>query len=332
MSTTKNRAPGFMLYAEKAMAGTAHLSPKAFKFYWLALFWMWSHSKDQHSIKNEQSFIRKRVPMTALDYKKFWLEEILDDEDPLLIVTDSRLISVGLRKEFEKQKEKSERGKKGASARWRGNTDGEDMPPHAPSICPDDAGDMPSISSSTSSSKLEEEPSSSSSLGEAFKPKKPGHVDGPLVKALNNPFNIEAKAFQYIQDNSPPLRSLQWDQWLVVTRRHEARVILSRKFLDDLIGKAELEAEIRSPAKYINAQAGYWAKDNIGEITKETVRINEDSKEVNDTRDLIRELLADASGMVLGMSTEERIDSVKSRFKVDHGPEMLARLEHSLKT
>jgi len=113
-----NKAPAFMFYPDKFLAGTGHLSDKAFRVYMECLCWMWLHSPDHCSIKFRPEFIKKQLKLSKYVYANAWCNEIMDPDHPLLRVVEDRLVSNGLRKERAKQIKRSEAGKKGAEGRW----------------------------------------------------------------------------------------------------------------------------------------------------------------------------------------------------------------------
>lgn len=121
-----NRPPAFQFYPDKFLAGTAHLSRSAKAIYIDILCWMWQHSDDFCSIVNSEVVIKLTSHLTNRDYKKYFLGEIMNKALPLFKVEDNRLVSNGLRKEAQKQKEKREKASKNANARWSqcvGNAD-----------------------------------------------------------------------------------------------------------------------------------------------------------------------------------------------------------------
>ena len=113
-----NKAPAFQLYADKALAGTDHLPPVAFKAYWRMVFWMWLHSDDQCSIMNELNAILGSSRLTKRQYKRVWETEIMPAYHPMFKVVGNRLVCSGLRKEVEKQQARRDKAKASANARW----------------------------------------------------------------------------------------------------------------------------------------------------------------------------------------------------------------------
>lgn len=98
-----NRAPGFMCYAQKAIAGSQHLSPEAFKPYWLMLFWMWANSKDYCSIPDTDIAWSIATQITDPDKLERVKAEIMNPLFPLLKKTSKKVYSNGLKKEAKKQ-------------------------------------------------------------------------------------------------------------------------------------------------------------------------------------------------------------------------------------
>lgn len=99
-----NRAPGFMLYAQKAIAGSLHLSGDSFKAYWLMLFWMWANSKDYCSMPDTDTAWH-RATMVDDPVKLAEVQaEIMNPEFPMLKKVRQKMVSNGLKKEAEKHK------------------------------------------------------------------------------------------------------------------------------------------------------------------------------------------------------------------------------------
>jgi hypothetical protein len=114
----ENRSPAFSLYPDKAKAGTDHLSDRAFRIYWSALWWMWLNSPDYCSIIEDKLFICRKLKLSNSAYDRYWIGEIMDPMDPLLRQEGKYLISNGLRKEARRQNRYSEAARKAAEARW----------------------------------------------------------------------------------------------------------------------------------------------------------------------------------------------------------------------
>ena len=60
-----NRSPAFQFYPDKAHAGTIHLSPDAFKAYWMVVWWMWMHSRSQYSMPDTDAAWREATLITS---------------------------------------------------------------------------------------------------------------------------------------------------------------------------------------------------------------------------------------------------------------------------
>ncbi len=98
-----NRSPAFQFYPDKALAGTLHLSDKAFKAYWRLLWFMWLHSDDYFSIPNQVEAILLGTGLQTRMYQKVWVGEIMNPLRPMFRIEDNRIVCNGLRKEAEKQ-------------------------------------------------------------------------------------------------------------------------------------------------------------------------------------------------------------------------------------
>ena len=116
------KSPSFQFYPDKALAGTVHLSPAAFKAYWMILWWMWLHSKTGYTMPNTTNAWK----MATLIHNNRMLDavrkEILAPEFKLLRKSGLTLVSFGLKKERKKQLRWAQKsrigGKLGASRRW----------------------------------------------------------------------------------------------------------------------------------------------------------------------------------------------------------------------
>jgi len=116
-----NRSAAFQLYPAKALAGTDHLSPEAFKAYWKVLWWMWLNSPNHYTMADTDKAWEMATGITAPKLLKKVRQEIMSPDWKLLSKRRSKLTSNGLRKEAEKQRiwrEKSSAGGK-KSARVR---------------------------------------------------------------------------------------------------------------------------------------------------------------------------------------------------------------------
>lgn len=106
-----------MYYPDKYESHTRRLSDSSYRIYHRMLNWMWLHSDNHYTMKNDPIFIATVLcdsPMrvaTALDEIQLDGVELLGDDG-------TNFISNGLRKEAEGQKKRSGQGKKAAKKRW----------------------------------------------------------------------------------------------------------------------------------------------------------------------------------------------------------------------
>jgi len=111
-----NKPPAFQFYPDKWLAGTLHLSPRAYQAYHRVLCWMWLNSEDLCSIPHDETTICRASGLTRRCYQKVWGGEIMNPNCPLLQVEGNRLISNGLRKEAAKQASRRARARLGGQA------------------------------------------------------------------------------------------------------------------------------------------------------------------------------------------------------------------------
>lgn len=115
MPERKNRWPSFPLYPDKLIAGTDHLTAFAFRAYMRIMCWMWLHSDNYCSIKNNQILLKNVTGLTPKKFTKYWENEVMNPDMPLLKTEGEFLVSNGLRKEYEKlcaySKKQSDRAK-----------------------------------------------------------------------------------------------------------------------------------------------------------------------------------------------------------------------------
>ncbi len=123
----KGKSVSFQLYPDKALAGTDHLTPPAFKAYWKTLWWMWLHSPNQYSIPDTTPAWH-----TATGFEGELLEtvraEIMQEHMPMLQRVKAKakgtgktpdiLVSGGLKKEAAKQGKRREQQVDAANRRW----------------------------------------------------------------------------------------------------------------------------------------------------------------------------------------------------------------------
>ena len=110
-----------MLYVQKAIAGSQHLSGDTFKAYWLMLFWMWANSKDYCSIPDTDTAWSMATQINDMDKLVEIKAEIMNPEFPMLKIVGKKVVSNGLKKEAKHQqiirKKNSIAGQKSAKAR-----------------------------------------------------------------------------------------------------------------------------------------------------------------------------------------------------------------------
>lgn len=115
-----NKSPAYQHYPDKATAGTQHLSPEAFKGYWLMLWWMWLHSPDHCSIPDDAGAWAIAM-QTDKERAQYIMAEVMQDYMPMLKRTHGKLVSAGLEKEAEKQSAKRKQAQEAAKSRWPNN-------------------------------------------------------------------------------------------------------------------------------------------------------------------------------------------------------------------
>lgn len=132
MSTDGNRRrfQGFTFYPDKWEADTSQLSDRAYRAYHQLLCFMWRKGADQCSVRNTDealsvAIFRKNFAKKSQIRKV--MTELMNPDCQLLKVEGERLVSVGLRKEYEKALEMSEKGAKAAEKRYA--SAGLAMPP-----------------------------------------------------------------------------------------------------------------------------------------------------------------------------------------------------------
>lgn len=116
-----NKAPGFMLYPDKAFAGTNHLKGVAFKAYWKALWWMWSHGPGQFRMPDTDKGWENATGLKGDSLKKV-RAEIMEPDHELLKKRSYKgrgfLVNLGLLKEAKKQRKYHQRQSDIAKVRW----------------------------------------------------------------------------------------------------------------------------------------------------------------------------------------------------------------------
>lgn len=129
MSTDGKKFGGFTFYPDKWMSATGQLSDAAYRAYHHILCWMWRMSPDQCSIPNTDEALSVAIFGKYLDKSpskrakkvreiRELMNEIQHPSAPLFKVSDGRLLSNGLRKEYERAAGLSKRGEAGADARY----------------------------------------------------------------------------------------------------------------------------------------------------------------------------------------------------------------------
>jgi len=118
-----NRAPAFQFYPDKAIAGTRHLSPEAFKAYWSMLWWMWLHSPTYCSINDTDSGWKIATGINDQDTLDSVRAEIMSDDMPMLKKRRQKLYSNGLEKEIEKIQTRRANSSKGGRTTSKRNKD-----------------------------------------------------------------------------------------------------------------------------------------------------------------------------------------------------------------
>lgn len=112
-----NRSPAHQFYPDKALAGTVHLSDKAFRAYWRVVWFMWLHSDDYCSIPDTKHAHLAASGLSPRMYQKIWSQEIMPEHHPMFKREGNRLICNALRKERDKQEHVSSQRRAAANAR-----------------------------------------------------------------------------------------------------------------------------------------------------------------------------------------------------------------------
>ncbi len=112
-----NRSVAFQFYPDKWDSHTAHLSDYAYRVYHRIINWMWQHSDDYCSIKADDAAIAILLAQPCERITNA-MQEIQNEHMPLLKVKGDKLISGGLKKEADKQKNRRAKAKQSAKARW----------------------------------------------------------------------------------------------------------------------------------------------------------------------------------------------------------------------
>lgn len=120
----EKKSPAFQLYPDKALAGSDHLTPVAFKAYWKILWWMWLHGPGHCKMPNTPKAWTNATGIRGKPLVKAQ-GEILNPDHTLLrkriLKGRDFLLSLGLQKEAKKQRHWSKKssigGKTSASVR-----------------------------------------------------------------------------------------------------------------------------------------------------------------------------------------------------------------------
>lgn len=118
----KDKSPAYQHYPDKAIAGTAHLTPLAFKAYWMVLWWMWLHSPSKCRMKDEPQAWRRATIMdgvNALSARR----EIMETDPPMLQLRNGYVECAGLKKEAQKQKAWHKKSSVGGKASGKSRLD-----------------------------------------------------------------------------------------------------------------------------------------------------------------------------------------------------------------
>ena len=143
-----SKSPAFQFYPRDWLdMRVMRMSYEAQGVYMRLLCHIWNDTETQYSIRNEPAMLAR---ILGLPKKKFFkiFSEIQWPGDPIFQEKDGFLVSKRLREEKVKQRDKSEKRKKAADARW-GNVHDECNANALQVVCPSSST---SISSSTSTS------------------------------------------------------------------------------------------------------------------------------------------------------------------------------------
>lgn len=97
-----NKAPAFQLYADDFQASTAGLSPDAVGVLIKLLCVLWSQSKDQYSIIDDDTFISRIAGISIEEWKRI-RAELQHPERPQFEEENGRLVSRHLRQQAQRQ-------------------------------------------------------------------------------------------------------------------------------------------------------------------------------------------------------------------------------------
>ena len=118
-----NRAPGFMMYPAKFIAGTRHLSVDAREAFTQIMLWMWEHSQNYYSMPDTDAAWSLASNIRDPERLKMVRDEIMNPLFPLLKKVKQKLVCNGLKKEragqVSRRKKASNAGLKSGNARRR---------------------------------------------------------------------------------------------------------------------------------------------------------------------------------------------------------------------
>lgn len=128
-----NKAPAFLLFPSKALAGTDHLSEESFKAYWKVIWWMWDHGQGQCKMPDTDGAWQLATGITTKKKLQRIREEIMQPEFKLFRKNKQKMLySNGLKKAKDTTKKRSKAGEIGANSRWGNDLQG--MRPHGKRI------------------------------------------------------------------------------------------------------------------------------------------------------------------------------------------------------
>ena len=112
-----NRSPAFQFYPDKWQSHTRRLEDSSYRVFHELICWMWQHSEDHCSIPASPEAVACAVAM-PLQCVRIAMADIQNEFSPLLKTEGGLWVCNGLRKEQEKQKNRRQKAKENADARW----------------------------------------------------------------------------------------------------------------------------------------------------------------------------------------------------------------------
>ena len=112
-----NRSPAFQFYPDKWQSHTRRLDDSSYRVFHELICWMWQHSEDHCSIPASPEAVACAVAM-PLQCVRIAMADIQNEFSPLLKTEGGLWVCNGLRKEQEKQKDRRQKAKENADARW----------------------------------------------------------------------------------------------------------------------------------------------------------------------------------------------------------------------